>query len=126
MRIAPFVTCLADTLFPDVGRAAVTLLERQGHQVVPGATGSPRHRARRHGALGAGATEVVKVKSMVTDEMGLNEWLSRACIAAVETDLAELIVQLGRDRPSHMLVPAIHRNRSEMCVVESEATGGCA
>jgi L-lactate dehydrogenase complex protein LldF len=62
----------------------------------------------------AGATEVVKVKSMVTDEIGLNDALAAAGIAAYETDLAELIVQLGHDRPSHILVPAIHRNRAEI------------
>ena len=62
----------------------------------------------------AGATEVVKVKSMVTQEIELNEALAREGIAAWETDLAELIVQLGRDLPSHILVPAIHRNRTEV------------
>jgi L-lactate dehydrogenase complex protein LldF len=62
----------------------------------------------------AGATEVVKVKSLATDEIGLNDALAAAGIAAYETDLAELIVQLGRDRPSHILVPAIHRNRAEI------------
>jgi L-lactate dehydrogenase complex protein LldF len=61
-----------------------------------------------------GADEVVKVKSIVTDEIGLNEALAGAGIHAYETDLAELIVQLGRDRPSHILVPAIHRNRAEI------------
>jgi L-lactate dehydrogenase complex protein LldF len=61
-----------------------------------------------------GAREVVKVKSMVTDEIGLNEALAQAGITAYETDLAELIVQLGHDRPSHILVPAIHRNRAEI------------
>ncbi|MGN9810424.1 LutB/LldF family L-lactate oxidation iron-sulfur protein [Micromonospora sp. BQ11] len=61
-----------------------------------------------------GADEVVKVKSMVTQEIGLNEALARAGIAAWETDLAELIVQLGHDTPSHILVPAIHRNRAEI------------
>ena len=58
--------------------------------------------------------EVVKVKSMVTQEIELNEALEAAGIHAWETDLAELIVQLGHDRPSHILVPAIHRNRSEI------------
>jgi L-lactate dehydrogenase complex protein LldF len=62
----------------------------------------------------AGAREVVKVKSMATQEIGLNEALAAAGIDALETDLAELIVQLGDDRPSHILVPAIHRNRSEI------------
>jgi L-lactate dehydrogenase complex protein LldF len=61
-----------------------------------------------------GAHEVVKVKSMVTQEIGLNEALEAAGISAWETDLAELIVQLGHDKPSHILVPAIHRNRAEI------------
>ncbi|MCP2098499.1 MULTISPECIES: lactate utilization protein B [Actinosynnema] len=61
-----------------------------------------------------GSREVIKVKSMATAEIGLNEALAEAGISAVETDLAELIVQLGEDRSSHILVPAIHRNRSEI------------
>ncbi|MFI6697854.1 LutB/LldF family L-lactate oxidation iron-sulfur protein [Streptomyces sp. NPDC050509] len=61
-----------------------------------------------------GETEVVKVKSMATQEIGLNEALAAEGISAYETDLAELIVQLGDDRPSHILVPAIHRNRGEI------------
>ncbi len=61
-----------------------------------------------------GESEVVKVKSMATQEIGLNEALAEAGIRAYETDLAELIVQLGGDRPSHILVPAIHRSRSEI------------
>jgi L-lactate dehydrogenase complex protein LldF len=61
-----------------------------------------------------GADEVVKVKSMATQEIGLNEYLEERGIAAVETDLAELIVQLGHDKPSHILVPAIHRGRAEI------------
>ncbi|MFD0366419.1 lactate utilization protein B [Streptomyces sp. NPDC127114] len=61
-----------------------------------------------------GETEVVKVKSMATQEIGLNEALAAEGIRAYETDLAELIVQLGDDRPSHILVPAIHRNRGEI------------
>jgi L-lactate dehydrogenase complex protein LldF len=62
----------------------------------------------------AGSTEAIKVKSLTTDEIGLNEALAREGISAIETDLAELIVQLGHDRSSHILVPAIHRNRSEI------------
>jgi L-lactate dehydrogenase complex protein LldF len=62
----------------------------------------------------AGADRAVKVKSMATQETGLNEALEAAGITAIETDLAELIVQLGHDRPSHILVPAIHRNRAEI------------
>jgi L-lactate dehydrogenase complex protein LldF len=62
----------------------------------------------------AGAEEVIKVKSMATEEIGLNGALAGAGITAYETDLAELIVQLAGDRPSHILVPAIHRNRAEI------------
>ena len=61
-----------------------------------------------------GASEVVKVKSMLTDEIGLNDALAATGVTAHETDLAELIIQLGRDRPSHILVPAIHRNRAQI------------
>lgn len=61
-----------------------------------------------------GEDRVIKVKSMATQEIGLNEALEAAGITPVETDLAELIVQLGRDKPSHILVPAIHRNRAEI------------
>lgn len=70
-----------------------------------------------------GADEVVKVKSMATQEIDLNEALEEAGIAAWETDLAELIVQLGHDRPSHILVPAIHRNRSEVREIFLEEMG---
>jgi L-lactate dehydrogenase complex protein LldF len=62
----------------------------------------------------AGGDRVIKVKSMATQEIGLNEALADAGITAIETDLAELIVQLGHDTPSHILVPAIHRNRAEI------------
>lgn len=62
----------------------------------------------------AGAREVVKVKSLTTDEIGLNDALEGAGITPIETDLAELIVQLAGERPSHLLVPALHRNRSEI------------
>jgi L-lactate dehydrogenase complex protein LldF len=61
-----------------------------------------------------GASEIVKVKSMATQEIELNEALRQEGIAVWETDLAEMIVQLGHDLPSHILVPAIHRNRTEI------------
>jgi L-lactate dehydrogenase complex protein LldF len=60
------------------------------------------------------ATRVVKAKSLTTDEIHLNEALSRRGIAALETDLAELILQLDDDWSSHIVVPALHRNRSEI------------
>ena len=65
--------------------------------------------ARAHGV-----DEVVKMKSLTTDEIGVNDALAAAGIHALETDFAELILQLDGDWPSHILVPAIHRNRSEI------------
>lgn len=61
-----------------------------------------------------GSSEVIKVKSMATQEIGLEDHLNGLGITATETDLAELIVQLDHDKPSHILVPAIHRNRNEI------------
>jgi L-lactate dehydrogenase complex protein LldF len=61
-----------------------------------------------------GESEVVKIKSMATMEIGINDYLAKRGITATETDLAELIVQMAGDRPSHILVPAIHKNRSEI------------
>ncbi|MBF4768900.1 lactate utilization protein [Nocardioides agariphilus] len=77
--------------------------------------------AQRHGI-----DEVVKVKSMVTQEIGLNEALQEQGISAWETDLAELIVQLGDDLPSHILVPAIHRNRAEILEIFQRRMQGLA
>jgi L-lactate dehydrogenase complex protein LldF len=61
-----------------------------------------------------GHNEVIKVKSMATQEIGLVEALARQGITAHETDLAELIIQLSHDKPSHIVVPALHRNRAEI------------
>jgi L-lactate dehydrogenase complex protein LldF len=60
------------------------------------------------------AKEVIKVKTMTSDEIRLNAALDAAGITPYETDLADLIVQLGEDKPSHIVVPALHRNRQEI------------
>src|SRR4030095_7658351 len=51
---------------------------------------------------------------MTSDETRLNHALEAAAIAPYETDLADLIVQLGHDKPSHIVVPALHKNRTEI------------
>ncbi|GAC1344302.1 MAG: LutB/LldF family L-lactate oxidation iron-sulfur protein [Ktedonobacteraceae bacterium] len=61
-----------------------------------------------------GAREVIKVKSLTTDEIKLNRALAAKGINAIETDLAELIIQQAGETSSHILVPAIHKNRSEI------------
>jgi L-lactate dehydrogenase complex protein LldF len=67
--------------------------------------------------------EVIKVKSLATDEIDLNDALARAGVTAIESDLAELIVQLSNDTPSHILVPAIHRNRAEIAALFRDKLG---
>ena len=65
-------------------------------------------------ARAAGASEVIKIKSMTTEEIHLNPALEAAGIHPIETDLAELIIQLGHDQPSHIVVPALHKNRQQI------------
>ena len=71
----------------------------------------------------SGAREVVKVKSLTTDELGLNDALAKAGVEAIETDLAERIIQLAGERPSHPLVPSLHRGRPEIAELLREALG---
>ena len=58
--------------------------------------------------------EVIKIKSMTTEEIHLNDALEAAGVRVYETDLAELIIQLGNDQPSHIVVPALHKNRQQI------------
>ena len=61
------------------------------------------------------ATRAVKSKSMVTEEIGLNEALEEAGIEIIETDLGEYILQTDdHDKPSHIVVPALHKNRESI------------
>ena len=60
------------------------------------------------------AKKIVKAKSMVTEEIGLNHILENAGISVIETDLAEFILQQAKDAPSHVVVPAIHKNRAQI------------
>ncbi|MGA2537018.1 MAG: LutB/LldF family L-lactate oxidation iron-sulfur protein [Terracidiphilus sp.] len=60
------------------------------------------------------AKEVIKIKTMTSEEIGLNRNLEAHGIQPHETDLAELIIQLGHDRPSHFVVPALHKNRQQV------------
>lgn len=58
-----------------------------------------------------GARRIVKGKSMVSEETHLNDALERAGLTVVETDFGEYIVQLAKDRPSHIVLPIIHMTR---------------
>jgi L-lactate dehydrogenase complex protein LldF len=69
------------------------------------------------------ATEVVKGKSMVGEEVELNRALKGAGVRAVETDLGEFIIQLAGERPAHIIAPAIHKTREEIADLFVEHLG---
>jgi L-lactate dehydrogenase complex protein LldF len=60
------------------------------------------------------ASEVIKIKTMTSAEIQLNPFLEASGVSVFETDLAEIILQLGDDEPSHIVVPALHVNRSQV------------
>ena len=70
-----------------------------------------------------GSSILVKSKSMVSEEINLNQVLEAGGVRAVETDLGEWIVQLRGETPSHMVMPAIHLSRRQVGETFSEATG---
>lgn len=70
------------------------------------------------------AVKAVKSKSMVTEEVGLNELLEKAYIETIETDLGEYLLQIDdHDKPSHIVVPALHKDRDHFHRVLTEKKG---
>ena len=74
-------------------------------------------------ATARGVRLVVKGKSMVSEEIGLNARLAAAGIEAVETDLGEYIVQLAGEPPSHIITPAIHRSQEDVAALFTRRLG---
>lgn len=70
-----------------------------------------------------GVSLVAKSKSMVTEEIGLNQALEGAGIRPVETDLGEYIIQLANEPPSHIIAPAIHKTRGQVAELLSREAG---
>ena len=71
-----------------------------------------------------GATRVVKGKSMVSEEMHLNAFLEERGIESLESDLGEYIIQLDGETPSHIIMPAIHKNRQQIARLFGEKIRG--
>ncbi|WP_339218140.1 LutB/LldF family L-lactate oxidation iron-sulfur protein [Paenibacillus sp. FSL W7-1332] len=69
------------------------------------------------------AKSVVKSKSMVSEELHLNKALDSIGVEAVETDLGEYIIQLADETPSHIIIPAIHKNRYQIAELLSAEAG---
>lgn len=65
-------------------------------------------------AEGEDVARIVKVKSMVTEEIHLNAALEKAGVEVVETDLGEFIIQLAGETPSHIIAPVLHKNRYDV------------
>ena len=66
------------------------------------------------GVVARHGSEVVKGKSMASEEIGLNERLAADGVDVVETDLGEFIVQTAGERPEHIIIPAIHKSRADV------------
>ncbi len=82
------------------------------------------HNAIVHRILAAEkVTKLVKSKSMLTEECGLNPYLEERGIEVIDTDLGERIVQLRHERPSHIVMPAIHLKKEEIGVLFEEELG---
>jgi L-lactate dehydrogenase complex protein LldF len=62
----------------------------------------------------SGARTVTKGKSMITEEIGLNDFLEENGVRPVETDLGEYIIQLRGEHPSHIIAPAVHLNKDQV------------
>lgn len=69
------------------------------------------------------AKKIVKSKSMVTEEIGLNHALEAENIKVIESDLGEYILQIADDKPSHIVVPAIHRDRNQIQQILKQKLG---
>jgi L-lactate dehydrogenase complex protein LldF len=89
-------------------------VEAQGGQVHWAADASEACSIVVEIARRAGARQVVKGKSMVSEEIELNHALEAAGIRAIESDLGEYIVQLADERPAHIVAPAIHKTRGDV------------
>lgn len=94
--------------------AAVESLERNGVKVLFAKDADEARKTILEIVKRRDAKNVVKVKSMTTEEIELNAFLEKNGVEAVETDLGELIIQIDHERPSHIVKPAIHRKRDDI------------
>lgn len=93
---------------------------QKGAKVFRAATGADVKQYILNLAREKGVTSIVKSKSMASEEIHLNEFLHQNGIQAVETDLGEYIIQLSGERPSHMVMPAIHKSRGQVAELFSK------
>ncbi|WP_338018667.1 LUD domain-containing protein [Ectothiorhodospira sp. 9100] len=92
----------------------IRAFEAQGGQVHRAADAEQARRIVLDICAQADARRVTKGKSMVAEEVGLNEALDDAGYDRVETDLGEYIIQLAQETPSHIIAPAVHKTREQI------------
>jgi L-lactate dehydrogenase complex protein LldF len=108
------LAAIKDDVIANLGRYLdefTTNAEAAGAEVSRVATPSEANDLITRICRDAGAELLVKGKSMVSEEIGLNHHLEAAGITPVETDLGEWILQLAGERPSHLVMPAIHKRK---------------
>lgn len=109
-----------DTYLPQVEAK----LKANGAQVHWAATAEAACQAVLDIMRARGASKMVKAKTMVSEEIGLAEFLEKQGMEALETDLGEFIVQIDHDHPSHIVRPIIHKSRKEIATsFEREGLG---
>lgn len=99
---------------PDYLEQFATHVEARGGHVHFAQDGAAARRIICDIAQRSGSKLAVKAKSMTSEEIHLNEALESTGVRTVETDLGEFIVQIDRDRPSHIVTPIIHKDRREV------------
>ena len=101
----------------------VTNAEKKGAQVRWARDAAEANQIICRLAQERGARNVVKSKSMTTEEIHLNDALQSEGIEAIETDLGEYIIQLAGETPSHIIVPAIHKTKKQIAELFTEKLG---
>lgn len=114
-------TVLAD--LPDHLERFETMARQAGAVVHHASNAEEVHRTILELAQRHGVSQVLKAKSMVTEEIQLNHALEQGGLRVLETDLGEYVVQLARERPSHMISPIAHKNRYQVAELLSRETG---
>ncbi|AJE03217.1 L-lactate dehydrogenase (quinone) large subunit LdhH [Geobacter pickeringii] len=108
---------------PDLVARFTASAEKAGATVHLCATPEEANRTIHEIIRGKGADFLVKSKAMTSEEIELNHYLEERGVRCLETDLGEWIIQLAGERPSHMVMPAIHKNREDVAELFSRATG---
>ncbi len=101
-----------------------TNVEKNGGHVFFAADTAEANRYILDLARARGVKTVIKSKSMVSEEMGLNHVLEAAGVTPVETDLGEYIIQLAHEPPYHIIAPAIHKSKEQVADLLAPGSGG--